>query len=181
MAIYQDAIKEFYSVICRYLQFDDTNWAFLADATKQQQLKDKGIDPQEIARACTDIINNALTDKPKDIIITTHICRGNHASSWLFSGGYEPVAKELFVTNGDGFFLEYDNDRSGDFEPLRYWSGPTTTTVKLCWVDYIQVSRIRKCVILPGKYGKRSSYEIVNSTFEICVFFVVLCLEFIKF
>ncbi len=126
---YQDAVKEFYNVGCRYLQFDDTNWAFLADAAKQQQLKDKGIDPQDIARACTDIINNALKDKPADMIITTHICRGNHASSWLFSGGYESVAKELFATKYDGFFLEYDNDRSGDFEPLRHWSNKNSKIV----------------------------------------------------
>lgn len=119
---YQDAITAFYARGCRYLQFDDTNWAFLADANKRQEIKDKGIDPAEIAQACTNIINGALAGKPADLSLTTHICRGNHASSWLFSGGYEPIAKELFATHYDGFFLEYDSDRAGDFKPLRYWN-----------------------------------------------------------
>ncbi len=119
---YREAVRAFYEAGCRYLQFDDTNWAFLVDANKQQELKERGIDSQEIASLCTTIINNALADKPADMVITTHICRGNHASSWLFSGGYEPVAEQLFATNYDGFFLEYDNDRSGDFAPLRHWT-----------------------------------------------------------
>lgn len=119
---YRQAVRAFYEAGCRYLQFDDTNWAFLVDANKQQELKERGIDSQEIASLCTTIINNALADKPADMVITTHICRGNHASSWLFSGGYEPVAEQLFATNYDGFFLEYDNDRSGDFAPLRHWA-----------------------------------------------------------
>ncbi len=118
---YRDAIASFYHAGCRYLQFDDTNWAFLADAGKREELAAKGIDVNEIAQICTDIINSALENKPKDMVITTHICRGNHASSWLFSGGYEPIAKELFNTNYDGYFLEYDNDRAGDFAPLRHW------------------------------------------------------------
>jgi len=126
---YQDAIQAFYDIGCRYLQFDDTNWAFLADTTKRESLLKKGIDPSEIAKICTTIINHALENKPDDFFITTHICRGNHASSWLFSGGYEPIAKELFATNYDGFFLEYDSERSGDFEPLRYWSNPNSKVV----------------------------------------------------
>lgn len=119
---YQDALHAFYAAGCRYLQFDDTNWAFLADATKQKELQEKGINASEIAAICTKIINQALADKPEDLTVTTHICRGNHASSWLFSGGYEPIAAELFATNYDGFFLEYDSERAGDFSPLRHWS-----------------------------------------------------------
>ncbi len=118
---YQEAIQAFYAAGCRYLQFDDTNWAFLADATKRAEITQKGIDPEYIAAICTKIINASLANKPVDMVITTHICRGNHASSWLFSGGYEPIAKELFATDYDGFFLEYDSDRAGDFTPLRYW------------------------------------------------------------
>ncbi|MBO1307965.1 5-methyltetrahydropteroyltriglutamate--homocysteine S-methyltransferase [Enterococcus sp. 669A] len=126
---YRDAIQAFYQIGCRYLQFDDTNWAFLADADKRTELKEKGIDPNEIAQICADIINEALKDKPQDLTITTHICRGNHASSWLFSGGYEPIAKELFSTKYDGFFLEYDSDRAGDFAPLRYWNNSDSKVV----------------------------------------------------
>lgn len=126
---YQQAILAFYEKGCRYLQFDDTNWAFLIDTDKRELLKEKGIDPNEIAEICTKIINDALVDKPEDLVITTHICRGNHASSWLFSGGYEVIAKELFATNYDGFFLEYDSDRAGDFAPLRHWSNPKSQIV----------------------------------------------------
>ncbi len=118
---YQDAIQAFYQLGCRYLQFDDTNWAFLADETKRNDLLAHAIDPDQITQICTEIINQALKNKPADMVITTHICRGNFASSWIFSGGYAPIAKNLFQTNYDGFFLEYDSDRSGDFEPLRYW------------------------------------------------------------
>lgn len=119
---YRAAVKAFYDAGCRYLQFDDTNWAFLADASKRESLQAKGIDADQIADICAEIINGALADKPADMTITTHICRGNHASSWLFSGGYEPIAKQLFASNYDGFFLEYDNDRAGDFAPLRHWA-----------------------------------------------------------
>ena len=119
---YRDAVQAFYAAGCRYLQFDDTNWAFLADANKRAELKEKGIDVNDIAKVCSDIINGALEGKPEDMVVTTHICRGNHASSWLFSGGYEPVAEQLFATHYDGYFLEYDNDRAGDFAPLRHWA-----------------------------------------------------------
>lgn len=126
---YQAAILAFYEHGCRYLQFDDTNWAFLADADKRAALVAKGIQPDAIAAICTQIINEALTVKPSDMTITTHICRGNHASSWLFSGGYEPIAKALFATHYDGFFLEYDSERAGDFSPLRYWSNPASKVI----------------------------------------------------
>ncbi|GMA07628.1 5-methyltetrahydropteroyltriglutamate--homocysteine methyltransferase [Tetragenococcus halophilus subsp. flandriensis] len=126
---YKDVIKAYYEKGCRYLQFDDTNWAFLADADKRKVLQEQRIDPKSIAQICTEIINEALEDKPKDLTLTTHICRGNHASSWLFSGGYEPIAEELFATNYDGFFLEYDSDRAGDFAPLRYWKNKNSKIV----------------------------------------------------
>jgi Methionine synthase II (cobalamin-independent) len=126
---YKQAVAAFYAIGCRYLQFDDTNWAFLADAGKRESLLEKGINPDDISAICAKIINRALAEKPADMIVTTHVCRGNHASSWLFSGGYETVAKDLFATNYDGFFLEYDSDRAGDFEPLRYWSNPDSKVV----------------------------------------------------
>ncbi|MFD2967270.1 5-methyltetrahydropteroyltriglutamate--homocysteine S-methyltransferase [Sphingobacterium bambusae] len=118
---YQDAIQAFYAAGCRYIQFDDTNWAFLIDAEKRKSLVEKGMNPDEIAQLCTDIINRVLVAKPADMVITTHICRGNHASAWIFSGGYEPIAEQLFATNYDGYFMEYDSDRSGGFEPLAKW------------------------------------------------------------
>ncbi|OQR08875.1 5-methyltetrahydropteroyltriglutamate--homocysteine S-methyltransferase [Ligilactobacillus salivarius] len=117
---YADAIKAFYDLGCRYLQFDDTNWAFLVDKNKREVLLEKGIDPKETTKISKEIINNALANKPDDLIITTHVCRGNHASSWLFSGGYDAVAEDLFATDYDGYFLEFDDARSGSFEPLRF-------------------------------------------------------------
>lgn len=126
---YKDVIKAYYEKGCRYLQFDDTNWAFLADADKRKALQERGINPKKVDRICAEIINEALEDKPKDLTLTTHICRGNHASSWLFSGGYEPITEELFATNYDGFFLEYDSDRAGDFAPLRYWNNKDSKIV----------------------------------------------------
>lgn len=120
MRTYADAIKAFYDLGCRYLQFDDTNWAFLVDKNKREALLEKGIDPKEATKISKKIINNALANKPDDLIITTHVCRGNHASSWLFSGGYEAVAEDLFATDYDGYFLEFDDARSGSFEPLRF-------------------------------------------------------------
>lgn len=126
---YADAIQAFYAQGCRYLQFDDTNWAFLADASKREALQAKGINADEISAICAQIINQALAEKPADMAVTTHICRGNHASSWLFSGGYEPVAEQLFATHYDGYFLEYDNERSGGFEPLRFCQRQDTRIV----------------------------------------------------
>lgn len=118
---YQDAIKAFYQQGCRYLQFDDTNWAFLIDSEKRADLVARGFDLNEVAALCTRILNAVLAAKPDDMTITTHVCRGNHASSWIFSGGYDAIAKNLFATHYDGYFLEYDSDRSGDFAPLKEW------------------------------------------------------------
>ncbi|MBM6762343.1 5-methyltetrahydropteroyltriglutamate--homocysteine S-methyltransferase [Ligilactobacillus agilis] len=119
---YSDAIQAFYALGCRYLQFDDTNWAFLVDEHKRADLKAKGIDPVEATKISRQIINAALANKPSDLTVTTHICRGNHASSWLFSGGYDQIAPDLFATDYDGYFLEFDDERAGGFAPLKYVS-----------------------------------------------------------
>ena len=118
---YQHAIKAFYEAGCRYLQFDDTSWGELCDADKSAAYKAQGIDLDELARKYVDLINLALEAKPADMTITTHICRGNFRSTWFSSGGYEPIAPALFANaNYDGFFLEYDSDRAGGFEPLAH-------------------------------------------------------------
>ncbi len=118
---YQKAIKAFYDAGCRYLQLDDIAWAYLCSKEELKKAKDRGLDVdhlQETYAACT---NKALEAKPADMIITSHICRGNFRSTWISSGGYEPVAKVLFETlKYDGYFLEYDSDRAGGFEPLRF-------------------------------------------------------------
>lgn len=118
---WRDAIHAFYAAGCRYLQLDDTVWAYLCSDAQRQQIRERGDDPDALARIYADVINRALADKPADLTVGLHVCRGNFRSTWISEGGYEPVAEILFGSvNVDAFFLEYDNDRSGDFAPLRF-------------------------------------------------------------
>lgn len=118
---WRDAIHAFYAAGCRYLQLDDTVWAYLCSDDQRRQIRERGDDPDELARIYARVINKALEDKPDDLTIGLHVCRGNFRSTWISEGGYEPVAEVLFGSvNVDAFFLEYDNDRSGDFAPLRF-------------------------------------------------------------
>ncbi|EPH0093234.1 cobalamin-independent methionine synthase II family protein [Pluralibacter gergoviae] len=118
---WRDAIRAFYDAGCRYLQLDDTVWAYLCSDEQRQQVRERGDDPDELAKIYARVLNKALEGKPADLTIGLHVCRGNFRSTWISSGGYGPVAEVLFGTvNVDAFFLEYDNDRSGDFEPLRF-------------------------------------------------------------
>jgi 5-methyltetrahydropteroyltriglutamate--homocysteine methyltransferase len=118
---YQKAIKAFYDAGCRYLQFDDTAWAYLCSKEELQKAKDRGLDVDHLQDTYTACINKALEAKPADMTITTHVCRGNFRSTWISSGGYEPVAQNLLAKcNYDGYFLEYDSERAGGFEPLRF-------------------------------------------------------------
>ena len=114
-------MKAFYDAGCRYLQFDDTIWAFLCSEKERAQSRQRGDNPDELPEKYAAMINQALAAKPADMTITTHICRGNFRSTWISEGGYEPVAEVLFgKLNYDGFFLEYDTERAGGFEPLRF-------------------------------------------------------------
>lgn len=118
---YQQAIRSFYAAGCRYLQLDDTSWGEFCNADKRKAYAERGFDLDELANHYVDMINRALEAKPEDMTITMHICRGNFRSTWFSSGGYEPVAETLFGRcHVDGFFLEYDSDRAGSFEPLRF-------------------------------------------------------------
>jgi 5-methyltetrahydropteroyltriglutamate--homocysteine methyltransferase len=118
---YRKAVKAFYDAGCRYLQFDDTVWAYLCSQEELQKSRARGDNPDGLQQIYARIINYALAEKPADMVITTHVCRGNFRSTWISSGGYEPVAETMLgVTNYDGYFLEYDSDRAGGFEPLRY-------------------------------------------------------------
>ena len=120
-AAYQKAVKAFYAAGCRYLQLDDTSWGEFCSAEKRKAYAERGIDVDEVGRKYVYVLNKILEAKPEDMVITMHICRGNFRSTWISEGGYEPVAEVLFGTvNVDAFFLEYDNDRSGDFAPLRF-------------------------------------------------------------
>jgi 5-methyltetrahydropteroyltriglutamate--homocysteine methyltransferase len=118
---YRKAVKSFYDAGCRYLQFDDTVWAYLCSQEELQKSRERGDNPDGLQQIYARIINYALAEKPADMVVTTHVCRGNFRSTWISSGGYEPVAETMLAgTNYDGYFLEYDSDRAGGFEPLRF-------------------------------------------------------------
>lgn len=117
-AAYHQTIRHFYDLGCRYLQLDDTTWAFLIDRIIHAEHADEKAKYERIAEDSVHVINAALEGLPEDLAITTHICRGNFRSTFLFSGGYGPVADYLSRLHVDGYFLEYDNERSGDFAPL---------------------------------------------------------------
>jgi 5-methyltetrahydropteroyltriglutamate--homocysteine methyltransferase len=120
-AAYQKAVRAFYDAGCRYLQFDDTAWAYLCSDIELQKARNRGLDVDHLQETYTRTINKALAARPADMTITTHVCRGNFRSTWISSGGYEPVAQTMLAgTNYDGYFLEYDSDRAGGFEPLRF-------------------------------------------------------------
>ena len=118
---YRAAIAAFYEAGCRYLQLDDTVWAYLCSEDQKRQIRERGDDPEELARIYARVLNKAIAGKPDDLIIGLHVCRGNFRSTWISEGGYEPVAEILFGgVNIDAFYLEYDNERAGGFEPLRF-------------------------------------------------------------
>ena len=118
---YKQAVKGFYDAGCRYLQFDDTVWAYLCSQEELRKARERMSNVDQLQDVYARVINAALEGKPADMTITTHVCRGNFRSTWISEGGYEPVAETLLgKVNYDGYFLEYDTDRAGGFEPLRF-------------------------------------------------------------
>jgi 5-methyltetrahydropteroyltriglutamate--homocysteine methyltransferase len=118
---YQQAVKAFYQAGCRYLQFDDTVWAYLCSQEELRKARERMSNVDQLQGIYARVINKALEAKPADMTITTHVCRGNFRSTWISEGGYEPVAETLLgKVNYDGYFLEYDTERAGGFEPLRF-------------------------------------------------------------
>jgi len=118
---YNGAVQDFANAGCRYLQLDDVSFAYLCDPEQRKMLKDRGDDPDKQPQIYADMINAAVKGRPSDMVMTMHLCRGNFRSTFVASGGYEPVAELLF--NGidiDGYFMEWDTDRAGGFEPLRF-------------------------------------------------------------
>jgi 5-methyltetrahydropteroyltriglutamate--homocysteine methyltransferase len=118
---YAKAVRAFYNAGCRYLQLDDISFAYLCDPAQRQMLRDRGDDPDHQPEIYAGMVRRALAGKPADLTITMHLCRGNFRSSFIASGGYEPIADLLF--NGmpvDGYFMEWDTERAGGFEPLRF-------------------------------------------------------------
>ena len=121
-ATWRKAIRAFYDAGCRYLQLDDTAWAMICDPKEREQSKARGDDPDALPAIYARVTNAALAAKPADMAITMHSCRGNFRSTWIAQGGYEFVAEHLLGnTDFDGYFLEYDSERAGGFEPLRHF------------------------------------------------------------
>ena len=120
-AAYRAEVDALYEAGCRYLQFDDTNLAYLCDPVMRQGALDRGDDPDELPRSYAELINSVIDGRPPDLTVCVHLCRGNYRSTWFAQGGYEPVAEVLFnELNVDAYFLEYDDERSGDFAPLSH-------------------------------------------------------------
>jgi 5-methyltetrahydropteroyltriglutamate--homocysteine methyltransferase len=120
-AAYGAEVQDLAARGCRYLQLDDTNLAYLCDDAIREATRARGDDPDELPRLYCRLINQATLGRPADMAVCIHLCRGNYQSAWVAKGGYEPVAEILFnELDIDGFFLEYDDERSGDFAPLRF-------------------------------------------------------------
>ncbi len=118
---YGDELKSLYDAGCRYVQMDDTNLAYLCDERMRQASRERGDDPNELPHRYASFINRVVARKPPGMTLAVHLCRGNFKSTWAASGGYEPVAEALLAEmHVDAYFLEYDDDRSGDFRPLRH-------------------------------------------------------------
>ncbi len=118
---YGKAVKAFGDAGCTYLQLDDVSFAYLCDPEQRKMLKDRGDDPEKQPMIYAGMINKALESKPQGMTVSMHLCRGNFRSTFVASGGYEPIADLLFnQVNVDGYFMEWDSDRAGGFEPLRF-------------------------------------------------------------
>jgi 5-methyltetrahydropteroyltriglutamate--homocysteine methyltransferase len=118
---YNAAIKDFAAMGCRYLQLDDVNSALLCDTAMRTRIREQGDDPDRLLDRYIGALNAAIAGRPSDLVVTTHMCRGNFRSQWIAEGGYEAIAEKLLSqVQVDGFFMEYDDARSGDFAPLRF-------------------------------------------------------------
>jgi 5-methyltetrahydropteroyltriglutamate--homocysteine methyltransferase len=118
-ATYKKAVAKFYDAGCRYLQMDDIYFAYLCDPEQREMQKTMGRDPDDMLKRYAWMMNEAIRDRPDDMVIGMHMCRGNFQSTYAASGGYDPAAEAIFSTGVDIFFMEYDSDRAGGLEPLR--------------------------------------------------------------
>lgn len=154
---YQQAIQAFYDAGCRYLQIDDTSWGALFDDRFRELIKSNGYNPDDLIQEFGDITEKILAEKPEDLDVTFHFCKGNFQSKWLYNGSYELIAKRLFsIQEFAGFFLEFDDERSGGFEPLRFIGNQkvvlgliTTKTPELEDKDKIKQRIIEASKIVP--------------------------------
>ena len=159
-AAYKKAIRAFYDAGCRYLQLDDTAWSMICDPSEREKSRARGDDPDSLPAKYAAMTNKALEGRPSDMVITMHSCRGNFRSTFIAQGGYEPVAEVLFnEADVSGYFLEYDSDRAGGFEPLRF------------------VPKGNKCVVLglvTSKSGKLESRDAIKRRIDEATKYVAL-------
>ncbi len=131
-ACYRAELDALYRAGCRYVQMDDTNLAYLCDPVMREGARARGDDPNQLPHAYAELINSVVAGRPDDLTVCIHLCRGNYRSTWFAEGGYEPVAEVLFnELDVDAFFLEYDDERSGDFAPLRFVPADRTVVLGL--------------------------------------------------
>jgi 5-methyltetrahydropteroyltriglutamate--homocysteine methyltransferase len=120
-AVYRAEIRDLARAGCRYLQIDEVNLAYLCDPELRRQVSNIGEDPDRLPETYARLLNAAIAERPADMTLCMHLCRGNFAGAWIAEGGYEPIAELLFNEIGvDGYFLEYDSPRAGGFAPLRF-------------------------------------------------------------
>ncbi|WNV79622.1 5-methyltetrahydropteroyltriglutamate--homocysteine S-methyltransferase [Bacillus atrophaeus] len=149
---YKKAIQAFYDAGCRYLQLDDTAWAVFLSEQGKKQIEAFGKTPDELRQLFAKSINDAVADRPDDLTVTMHICRGNFQSTWTAEGGYDAAAETIFDgLNLDGLFLEYDDSRSGGFEPLRYVKRPDLQLV---------------LGLVTSKYGELENPDVIKRRIE---------------
>lgn len=158
---YRDEVAALYAAGCRYIQMDDTNLAYLCDPKMRAGAVERGDDPNQLPRTYAALINEVIDDRPDDLTVCVHLCRGNFRSTWFAEGSYEPVAEVLFnELNVDGYFLEYDDDRSGGFAPLRFV--PAGKTVVLGLVS-TKVPQLEDQDTLVRRIEEASQYVPLNN------------------
>ncbi|HZY17988.1 MAG TPA: 5-methyltetrahydropteroyltriglutamate--homocysteine S-methyltransferase [Ramlibacter sp.] len=137
---YGDELRSLHAAGCRYVQMDDTNLAYLCDEKMREAARQRGDDPNELPHRYAQFINKVVAQKPKDMLLAMHLCRGNFKSTHAAAGNYEPVAEALLSEMQiDAFFLEYDDERSGDFRPLRYLKPGKTVVLGLVTTKFGQL------------------------------------------
>jgi 5-methyltetrahydropteroyltriglutamate--homocysteine methyltransferase len=137
---YGDELQSLYDAGCRYVQMDDTNLAYLCDDKMREAARQRGDDPNELPHRYATFINKVVARKPQGMLLAMHLCRGNFKSTHAAAGNYEPVAEALLSEmNIDAFFLEYDDERSGDFRPLRYLKPGKTVVLGLVTTKFGQL------------------------------------------
>ena len=155
-ACYRAEIAALYAAGCRYIQLDDTNLAYLCDPVMRQGAIDRGDNPDALPHAYAELINASIAGIANDLTVAVHLCRGNYRSTWFAEGGYEPVAEVLFnELNVHAYFLEYDDERSGDFAPLRFVPSNKTVVLGLMTSKRPELETYDE---LAGRVGEASAY-----------------------